>query len=82
MIHCPGMSVPPRLPVASDFPPGTEFVIYEFDSPLVNVPGQGWFSWWGGVPRPYNPVGRLKPDNNWNADSFEEWLGVIAATME
>jgi hypothetical protein len=76
------MSIPPRLPVATDFPPGTEFVIYEFDRPLANVPGKGWFTWWGGVARPFNPVGRLKPDNNWNAGTFEEWISVIAATMK
>lgn len=76
------MDKTPRLPVVEDFPPGTEFVIYEFDSPLVNVPGAGWFSWWGGVARPYNPVGRLKPDNNWTADSFEQWVALVAATME
>ncbi|MEQ1775661.1 MAG: hypothetical protein ABL891_17930 [Burkholderiales bacterium] len=76
------MSENPRLPAASDFPPGTEFVIYEFDSPLANVPGKGWFSWWGGVPRPYDPKGKLKPDNNWNADSFEQWRAVIEATLK
>lgn len=76
------MSENPRLPVVAEFPPGTEFVIYEFDSPLANIPGTGWVSWWGGVQRPINPRGRLKPDNNWNADSFEQWLGVIEATMK
>jgi len=76
------MSDKPRLPAACEFPPGTEFVIYEFDSPLANVPGKGWFSWWGGVPRPYNPTGRLKPDNNWNADSFEQWIAVVQATID
>ncbi len=76
------MSETPRLPVVAEFPPGTEFVIYEFASPLANVPGKGWFSWWGGVPWAYNPTGRLKPGNNWNADSFEQWLDVISATMK
>ena len=35
------MSETPRLPALSEFPPGTEFVIYEFDSPLANVPDKG-----------------------------------------
>ena len=72
----------PRLPTADQFPAGTEFVIYEFDSPLANVPGLGWQSWWGGVARPYEPRGKLKPDNNWNADSFEQWLEVVEATIK
>ena len=46
------------------------------------MPGQGWFSWWGGVPRPYDPRGRLKSGNNWTADSFEEWAALIAATIK
>ncbi|MGE0384916.1 MAG: hypothetical protein AB7Q97_09325 [Gammaproteobacteria bacterium] len=75
------MNTKPRLPAAADFPVDTEFVIYEFDIPLANVPGRGWFSWWGGVERPFDPRGRLKPDNNWNADSFEQWLATVQATM-
>lgn len=67
--------------MAADFPPGTAFVIYEFDMPLVSIPGKGWFSYWHGVPIPYDPRGRLKPDNNWNADSFAQWIAVIEATM-
>ena len=73
----------PRLPVAADFPPGTRFVIYEFDSPYASVPGQGWFSWWGGVPRPSDmPHRQFKSGNNWNADSFEQWLAIIKETMK
>lgn len=75
------MSKESCLPALSDFPAHTEFVIYEFDMPLANVPGKGWSSWWGGVERPYDPVGRLKPDNNWTADSFEHWLSIIKATL-
>ena len=33
------MSTESRLPAAADFPAHTEFVIYEFDMPLANVPG-------------------------------------------
>jgi hypothetical protein len=65
-----------RLPKASDFPPGTEFVIKEFDVPLANVPGEGWVNWWGGSPSPYD-VKMLKVDNNWPADSFEQWVKIV-----
>ncbi len=68
------------LPRASDFPPGTRFVIKEFDVPLVDIPGQGWFNWWGGKPRPYD-VRNLKIDNNWPAPSFEDWVGLVAASL-
>ena len=69
------------LPQASDFPPGTEFVIKEFDVPLVWVPHQGWFIWYGGTPRPYDPT-HLKIDNNWPADSFEQWVGIVEASLK
>jgi hypothetical protein len=75
------MPAPIRLPSADDFPAGTEFVIHEFDSPLANVPGRGWESWWGGWGKPYDPR-PLKPGNNWLAESFDEWLCVVAATLE
>ena len=68
------------LPRESDFPPGTEFVIKEFDVPLVNVPGQGWFNWFGGTPTSYNPA-NLDPDNNWTADSFATWLEVLRDSL-
>jgi len=70
-----------RLPQSSDFPSGTEFVIKEFDVPLVCVPGRGWFNWFGGTPRPYDPKS-LRVDNNWPAESFEEWVGVVEASMK
>jgi hypothetical protein len=69
----------PGLPKASDFPPATRFVIKEFDVPLVQVPAEGWFNWYGGTPRPYDPSA-LRVDNNWPAESFEEWLAVVAAS--
>jgi hypothetical protein len=71
----------PRLPRFSDFPPGTEFVIKEFDVPLVMVPGQGWFNWFGGVPRPYNGSS-LRADNNWPAGTFEEWAEIVEASLK
>ena len=70
-----------RLPSAADFPPGTEFVIKEFDVPLVRVPNEGWFNWFGGVPRPYD-VKNLKVDNNWPADSFEQWLELVEDSLK
>ncbi len=75
------MSDDPRLPKASDFPTGTAFVIKEFDVPLAFVPGKGWFNWYGGVPRPYDPT-FLKQGNNWDAGSFEEWVQIIEASLK
>lgn len=69
-----------RLPEKTDFPVGTEFVIKEFDVPLVWIPGQGWFNWFGGTPRPYDER-FLRVDNNWRAESFAEWVGVVEASL-
>ena len=69
-----------KLPSVSDFPPGTEFVIKEFDVPLAFVPGKGWFNWYGGLPRQYDESS-LKVDNNWPADSFEQWVEIINASL-
>jgi hypothetical protein len=74
------MSADPRLPKASDFPPGTTFVIKESDVPLVQVSNGSWFNWFGGTPRPYD-ARSLQVDNNRDADSFEEWVGVVEASM-
>jgi hypothetical protein len=70
----------PRLPKESDFPAGTVFVIKEFDVPLVQIPDQGWFNWYGGSPRPYD-VTALSVDNNWHADSFDEWVGLVKDSL-
>ena len=48
------MSDESQLPKRSDFPPGAEFVIKEFDVPLVQLPDGVWFNWFGGMPQPYN----------------------------
>jgi hypothetical protein len=64
------------LPKLSDFPKGTEFIIKEWDVPLVSIPGKGYFIWYGGKPREYDVTG-LKPGNNWKADSFEHWLKIV-----
>lgn len=74
------MSNIPQLPKSSDFPRGTEFVIKEFDVPLVQIPGQGWFNWFGGTPRSYDPSS-LRVDNNWPAESFEEWVRVVKQSL-
>jgi hypothetical protein len=74
------MSDNSQLPKSSGFPPGTEFIIKEFDVPLVRIPGQGWFNWFGGTTRPYD-ASSLRVDNNWPAESFEEWLGVVQASL-
>ena len=74
------MSDKARLPRRSDFPAMTEFVIKEFDVPLVRIPGDGWFNWFGGRPQPYD-ASSLRVDNNWSAKSFEEWVAILAASM-
>ncbi|MBB3226819.1 hypothetical protein FHW69_001420 [Luteibacter sp. Sphag1AF] len=70
----------PHLPVTTDFPPGAQFIIKEFDVPLVHIPGEGYFNWFGGNPRTYDPT-NLKVDNHWPATSFEEWVALIADSM-
>lgn len=74
------MNEKPKLPQRSDFPPGTEFVIKEFDVPLVRLPVDGWFNWFGGTPQVYDSSS-LRVDNCWAAESFEEWVGIVAASM-
>lgn len=75
------MSENSRLPKSSDFPAGTEFIIKEFDVPLAMMPGWVWFNWFGGTPRPYD-ASSLRVDNNWPAGSFEEWVGVVEASLK
>jgi hypothetical protein len=69
------------LPKASDFPPGTTFMIKESDVPLAWIPGRGWVNWFGGAPRPYDPRA-LHVDNNRHAGSFEEWVRIVEASLE
>ncbi|WP_229415896.1 hypothetical protein [Pseudoduganella armeniaca] len=72
-----------RVPRADDFPPGTRFVIKEFDVPLACVPvpgGVAWVNWFGGVARPYD-AGQLRLDNNWPARSFDEWVALVADSL-
>ena len=73
------MSDKSQLPKRFDFPHGTEFVIKEFDVPLVQLPDGGWFNWFGGTPQPYN-ASSLRVDNNWST-SFEEWVEIVAASI-
>jgi hypothetical protein len=69
------------VPKRDDFPEKAIFVIYEWDVPLVQHPEAGWFNWYGGIPRPYD-VKRLKVDNNWDANSFEEWQKLVINSIE
>ncbi|MEA1980595.1 MAG: hypothetical protein U9N54_06450 [candidate division Zixibacteria bacterium] len=68
------------LPKQSEFPKGSEFYIKEFDVPLVRLPSNEWFNWYGGKPRKYD-VKDLKQGNNWLADSFEEWLEIVKGSL-
>lgn len=68
------------LPKQQDFSPGTLFVIKEFDVPLVQGLDGRWTNWFGGRPRPYDPRS-LTPGNNWAAESFEEWVAVVAGEL-
>ncbi len=68
-----------NVPKRSDFPEGCLFYIKEFDVPLVHG-RNGWENWFGGRPRKYDSAA-LKVDNNWLAESFEEWAEVVAKSM-
>ena len=57
-----------NLPKKTDFPEGTEFYIKEFDVPLVRMPSNEWFNWFGGKPKLYD-VKNLKPGNNAHGNS-------------
>jgi hypothetical protein len=72
--------VNPPLPLSSDFPSGTSFVIKEFDVPLVHMLTGQWFNWFGGKPTPYDST-RLRVDNHWPAESFDEWLNVVKGSL-
>ena len=73
------MSDEPHLPKFTDFAPGTEFVIKEFDVPLVRTPEGRWWNWFSGSPSSYSSKS-LRVDNNWPAESFEAWLDVVRAS--
>lgn len=62
-----------------NFPEGTQFYIKEFDIPLTRYPDGSWTNWFNGHERPYD-ITYLKPGNNWQAESFEEWLAVVEAS--
>lgn len=70
-----------KLPKESEFPSGTEFYVFEWDVPLSKEPSTdnkmvSYFNWYGCQKRSF-PVERLKVDNNWPADSNEDWLKLI-----
>lgn len=69
-----------RVPSEDEFPPGSSFHIKEFDVPLAHIPGQGWFNWFGGAPRAYDPTG-LTPGNNWQAQDFKEWAALVEDSL-
>jgi hypothetical protein len=73
-----------RVPEQSEFPPGTEFIVKEFNVPLARIPCDGhcvWVNWYGGRPRPFD-VTWLKIDNNWSVDSFESWAALVKASFK
>jgi len=70
-----------QLPRESDFPHGTQFYIKEFDVPLALEPDNKWFNWFGGVRKSYDVSG-LKVDNNWQAESFAEWLTLVKNSLK
>ncbi len=75
-----------ELPKETDFPVGTKFYLFEWDVPLSKEPNKdgktvSYFNWYGGNKKPY-PIERLKIDNNWPADSFEQWLHIIEESMQ
>ena len=72
-----------KLPNINDFPKGSKFYIKEFDVPLVQMPDCEycvWFNWFGGNPVKYDASG-LKPGNNWEAESFDEWLNIVKQSL-
>ena len=71
------------LPKKEDFPKGTKFYIKEFNVPLAQVPDGKlckWFNWLVGKPKEYD-VTCLKPGNNWESESFEEWQNIIKDSL-
>jgi hypothetical protein len=64
----------------SEFPEGTVFYIKEFDVPLAHIPDKGWVNFYGGHSASYDPSS-LRVDNNWRADSFEQWLAVVEKSI-
>jgi hypothetical protein len=69
-----------KLPKKEDFSENDKFYIKEFDVPLVQVSDGKWFNWFGGTPREYD-VTCLKLGNNWAAESFEEWVGILKESL-
>ena len=75
------MSDKSQLPKRSDFPPGAEFVIKEFDVPLVWIPSGGWFNWFGGTPQPYNASSlRVRPPFSFDLSAGTTY--IIVPTRE
>ena len=68
-----------RLPLRADFPPMARFFVAASGSPLVLMPGQGWFDWSGGAPHPVLQDNRGYPDKE-PADSFDQWRKQVEVT--
>jgi hypothetical protein len=71
----------PHIPLQTEFPVGTSFVVKEGDVPLAFIPTIGWVNWFGGIPRPYDPH-NLKVDNNCPAESFEAWIALVVDSIK
>ena len=73
------------MPKESDFPANTQFYIYEWDVPISKEPDEDgksvcYFNWYKGIKSPF-PIEDLKIDNNWLAESFEEWIKLIKDSL-
>lgn len=68
-----------RIPVESDFPEGTEFIVREFDVPITYYPPQGWHNWFGGTPSEYDAT-RLTVTNH-DKVLFDEWIKVVEESI-
>jgi hypothetical protein len=74
----------PRIPLKSELPAGTDFLVKEFDVPIARIPGtsnSSYVNWYGGLPRPFDQRW-LTVDNNWPSESFEEWCTLIQASIK
>lgn len=72
-----------HVPERSDFPSEARFYIKEFDVPLVLVTKNNeatWMNWYGGQAKKYASTS-LKPGNNWEAESFEEWQQIVKDSL-
>lgn len=50
-------------------------MVKELDIPLAYIPKEGWFNWFGGAARRYDPS-RLNAQNH-DTISFDQWLKLV-----